>query len=193
MSAGPSINRLDDDGRGETSSTRFSVLARAAVKSTVAISIRSINRPERYARTARFSPLVSAPQCSFCELWPSGERVASFAGLYFSHPLLRALISSRTREALQAVKRRLARQERKLGNPSPDSLRAAQRKGTTATIAASDTFAASVLPIIEGYAAKGLTVRAIAEELNKRGVGTLRGGVWHRSTVVKLRQRAKGQ
>lgn len=79
MSAGPSINRLDDDGRGETSSTRFSALARAAVKSTVAISIRSINRPERYARTARFSPLVSAPQCSFCELWPSGERVASFA------------------------------------------------------------------------------------------------------------------
>ena len=37
------------------------------------------------------------------------------------------------------------------------------------------------------------SVRAIAEELNKRGVGTLRGGVWHGSTVVKLRQRAKGQ
>ena len=31
----------------------------------------------------------------------------------------RALISSRTREALQAVKRRLARQGLKLGNPSP--------------------------------------------------------------------------
>jgi DNA invertase Pin-like site-specific DNA recombinase len=105
----------------------------------------------------------------------------------------RALISSRTREALQAVKRQLARQGRKLGNPSPHSLLAAQRKGTAATIAASDTFAASVLPIIEGYAAKGLTVRAIAEELNKRGVGTLRGGVWHGSTVVKLRQRAKRQ
>jgi len=105
----------------------------------------------------------------------------------------RALISSRTREALQAVKRRLARQGLKLGNPSPHSLRAAQRKGTAATIAASDTFAASVLPIIEGYAAKGLTVREIAEELNKRGVGTLRGGVWHGSTVVKLRQRAKRQ
>jgi hypothetical protein len=45
--------------------------------------------------------------------------------------------------------------------------------------------------MIEGYAAKGLTVREIAVELNKRGVGTLRGGVWHGSTVVKLRQRAK--
>ena len=105
----------------------------------------------------------------------------------------RALISNRTREALQAVKRRLARQGLKLGNPSPRSLRAAQRKGTAATIAASDTFAASVLPMIEGYAAKGLTVRQIAVELNTRRVETLRGGVWHGSTIVKLRQRAKRQ
>lgn len=104
----------------------------------------------------------------------------------------RALISSRTREALQAVKRKLARQGRRLGNPNPQSLREAQRKGAAATKSASDTFAASVLPIIEGYTAKGLTVREVAEELNKRGVTTLRGGAWHGSTVVKLRQRAQG-
>jgi hypothetical protein len=36
-----------------------------------------------------------------------------------------------------------------------------------------------------------LPVREIAEELNKRKVETLRGGAWHGSTVVKLRQRAK--
>jgi DNA invertase Pin-like site-specific DNA recombinase len=105
----------------------------------------------------------------------------------------RALISSRTREALQAVKRKLAREGLKLGNPSPRSLRAAQRKGAASTKATSDTFAASVLPMIERYAAKGLTVRQIAVELNKRRVETLRGGVWHGSTVVKLRQRAKRQ
>ena len=104
----------------------------------------------------------------------------------------RALISSRTREALQAVKRKLARQGRRLGNPHPQKLREAQRKGAAATKATSDTFAASVLPIIEGYTAKGLTVREVAEELNKRGVTTLRGGAWHGSTVVKLRQRAQG-
>jgi len=102
----------------------------------------------------------------------------------------RAMISVRTREALQARKRALALQGRKLGNPSPRSLRAAQRKGAASNKTAADTFAASVLPMIEGYAAKGMTVREIAVELNKRGVGTLRGGVWHGSTVVKLRQRA---
>lgn len=104
----------------------------------------------------------------------------------------RALISSRTKEALQAVKRRLARQGRKLGNPHPTKLREAQRKGAASTRTASDRFAASVLPIVEGYTAKGLTVREVAEELNKRGVTTLRGGAWHASTVVKLRKRVLG-
>lgn len=98
----------------------------------------------------------------------------------------RAMIATRTREALAALKRRGV----KLGNPSPHSLRTAQLKGTAATIAASDTFATSVLPMIEGYAGKGFTVREIAEELNRRKVDTLRGGRWHASTVVKLRKRA---
>jgi DNA invertase Pin-like site-specific DNA recombinase len=101
-----------------------------------------------------------------------------------------AMISSRTREALQAVKRRLARQGRKLGNPHPESLRDAQRKGAAATKATSDAFAASALPIIEGYAARGLTVHEIAAALNKSGTTTLRGGSWQGSTVVKLQKRA---
>ena len=99
----------------------------------------------------------------------------------------RALISNRTREALQAMKRRGVM----LGNPSRKSLKAAALKGAAANKALSFAFASSVLPIIEGYVAKGFTVREIAEELNKRGVETLRGGSWHGSTVVKLRQRAK--
>lgn len=89
----------------------------------------------------------------------------------------RTMISSRTREALQAVKRRRARRE-------------AQRKGAAATKATSDAFAASALPIIEGYVARGLTVREIAAALNKSGTTTLRGGSWHGSTVVKLQKRA---
>lgn len=99
----------------------------------------------------------------------------------------RAMISNRTREALAALKRG----GKKLGNPSRKSLKAASQKGAAVNKAISDTFATAVLPIIEGYAAKGLTVREIAEELNKRKVETLRGGAWHGSTVVKLRQRAR--
>jgi DNA invertase Pin-like site-specific DNA recombinase len=104
----------------------------------------------------------------------------------------RAMISSRTQETLQAVRRRLARQGRKLGNPHAKSLREAQRKGAVTTKATSDAFAASALPIIEGYAARGLTVREIAAALNKSGTTTLRGGSWHGSTVVKLQKRVIG-
>lgn len=103
----------------------------------------------------------------------------------------RALIASRTRDALQAVKRRLAKEGKKLGNPNPKALREAQRKGSAATQAVSGTFARSVLPIIEGYKQRGLTVRQIADELNGRSVPTLRGGAWHPSTIVKIQRRAR--
>lgn len=101
----------------------------------------------------------------------------------------RALIASRTRDALQAVKRRLAKEGKKLGNPNPRAFREAQRKGAASTQAVSGTFARSVLPIIEGYKQRGLTLRQIADELNSRSVPTLRGGVWHPSTIVKIQQR----
>lgn len=103
----------------------------------------------------------------------------------------RALIASRTRDALQAVKRRLAKEGKKLGNPNPKALREAQRKGAAATQAVSGTFARSVLPIIEGYKQRGLTLRQIAGELNNRSVPTLRGGSWHPSTIVKIQHRAR--
>jgi DNA invertase Pin-like site-specific DNA recombinase len=103
----------------------------------------------------------------------------------------RKLISSRTREALQAVKVKLAEQGKKLGNPR--NLHQAQRKGAAATKAASDSYARSVLPMIEGFKQRGMTLQQVAEELNRRSVPTLRGGDWHPSTLVKIQQRASSR
>jgi DNA invertase Pin-like site-specific DNA recombinase len=97
----------------------------------------------------------------------------------------RQMIALRTREALRALKLKGV----KLGNL--DSLLEAQRKGSAATKAASDSFALATLPIVEAYQSRGMTVREIAAELNKAGVKALRGGRWHGSTVVKLLQRAE--
>lgn len=97
----------------------------------------------------------------------------------------RQLIALRTRDALRALRQRGV----KLGNLQ--SLPEAQRKGSAATKASSDTFATSALPLIQTYQQKGLTVRHIAAELNKAGVRTLRGGQWHASTVVKVLKRVK--
>lgn len=97
----------------------------------------------------------------------------------------RRLISNRTKDALQALKRRGV----KLGNPHHKSLVAASKKAAETRQGLSDEFAASMLPIIRGYQQGGLTIRQIALELNKRNLPTMRGGEWHPSTVANVLKR----
>lgn len=92
----------------------------------------------------------------------------------------RALISERTRAALARAKTNGVR----LGNPHLADVAA---KGTAATKAQADSFAANLLPLIRQLQASGITtIRAIADELNARGVRTARGGTWHPATVHGL-------
>jgi DNA invertase Pin-like site-specific DNA recombinase len=96
----------------------------------------------------------------------------------------RALISSRTRQALSAAKARGVT----LGNPK---LHAARRSAVEAVSAEADRFAANVLPIIrEAQKAGATTLREIAAALNARGVATARGGQWHAKSVSNILQRA---
>jgi DNA invertase Pin-like site-specific DNA recombinase len=93
----------------------------------------------------------------------------------------RRLISERTRAALAQKKLQGAR----LGNRT--SLAEASTKGIEANRKAADAFAANVLPIVKKIKASGITTpKAIAAELNARGVRTARGGSWHDSTVRNL-------
>src|SRR4051794_19133077 len=90
----------------------------------------------------------------------------------------RAIISARTRAALQAKKARGAL----LGNRT--NLAEAQAKGAASTQAASDQFAANVLPVIRQIQATGVTtLDGLADALNARGTPTARGGTWHGMTV----------
>jgi len=85
----------------------------------------------------------------------------------------RAMISERTRVALAHAKDRGV----VLGNRT--NLTEAATKGSDAC-ASTDPFAGQLQ-------ASGIkTVRALAAELNARGVRTARGGVWHPTTVHKL-------
>jgi len=96
----------------------------------------------------------------------------------------RALISARTKAALQAKRAAGA----KLGNRT--NLSEAQKIGAAANARAADTFAANVLPIIRSIEAAGMTtLRDIAETLNARGVQTPRGGDWHARSVSRLLKR----
>ena len=96
----------------------------------------------------------------------------------------RALISTRTRQALSAAKARGVT----LGNPR---LHAARKSALDTVRTEADRYAANVLPIIrEAQKAGARTLREIADALNARGIATARGGQWYAQTVANILQRA---
>ncbi len=73
----------------------------------------------------------------------------------------------------------------RFGNPA--NLREAASRGHVAQAERADAFAATILPIIEGIRADGVTsMNGIARKLNQRGVETARGGRWAAMTVKRI-------
>lgn len=110
----------------------------------------------------------------------------------------RALISQRTKAALQVTRRRIQEQGyhttqhgttvTRLGHPDPT---ASVANATRAAVMRADQTAAMVLPIIEQVRASGVrTLDGIAKALNARGIKTSRGYEWSSTQVrrVLLRQ-----
>lgn len=94
-------------------------------------------------------------------------------------------ISQRTKEALQAAKRRGVL----LGASLPacrNLTTAARRRGATATKAKAAIFYADVLPTIRDRRTAGATLDAIAAELNANGSVTQRGLPWTAVAVYRL-------
>ena len=106
----------------------------------------------------------------------------------------REAISQRTKAALAAAKARGV----KLGNPKPETARfldrtaatAAGVKGGASARESADRFAELIRPLLEGDLA-GLSANAAAQELNRRGVQTARGGSWTAGSVLNLKARLK--
>jgi len=102
----------------------------------------------------------------------------------------REAISRRTKEALAAAKARGV----KLGNPNGAAALKRAGKGGDAlratVVANADAHAADLADVLRDIRAQGhVTLRAIAAELNQRGVLTRRGGKWHVSSVRNLVRR----
>lgn len=96
----------------------------------------------------------------------------------------RALISTRTRQALTAAKARGVI----LGNPR---LHVARKTAAGVVTASAYRFAANVIPLIrEAQKAGATSLRDIAAALNSRGIATARGGRWHAKSVSNILERA---
>jgi DNA invertase Pin-like site-specific DNA recombinase len=100
------------------------------------------------------------------------------------------LISERTKAALAAAKARGV----KLGNPNGARALRGKQTGNAHAVAAvkanAERRAGNLVAIVNDIRSQGLTsVRAIAAELNARGVLTPRGGEWHPTSAARLLSR----
>jgi DNA invertase Pin-like site-specific DNA recombinase len=103
----------------------------------------------------------------------------------------REMISKRTKEALAAAKARGV----KLGNPNGAAPLRRAGKGTVAAVAAIKANAAhralDLAGTVAAIRAAGVTsLQGVADELNRQGMTTARGGRWHAATVQRLEARA---
>jgi len=98
----------------------------------------------------------------------------------------RRLIAERTKAALAAKKAAGAR----LGNKA--NLQQAGSVGRASQSRAANQFAIGVLPILAAVRkADAESLADIADALNERGVRSMTGGKWHRSSVRNLLVRAQ--
>jgi DNA invertase Pin-like site-specific DNA recombinase len=101
----------------------------------------------------------------------------------------RRMISERTKAALQAAKARGV----KLGNPTrkpPPATAETRKRGADAGAAQAQAFAERLRPVLASF--DGLSARAQARELDRRGIATARGGKWTARSVIDVRARLVG-
>ena len=146
-----------------------------------------IAKLDRLSRNAAFLLTLRDSGVSFlaCDMPEANDLTVGIMALVAEAE--REAISRRTKEALAAAKARGV----KLGNPNgAAALRRAGEGGEALreTVARNaDDFAADLAPVIAEIRSGGATsLRAMADELNRRGIVTRRGARWHVSNVRNL-------
>jgi DNA invertase Pin-like site-specific DNA recombinase len=146
-----------------------------------------IAKLDRLSRNAAFLLTLQASGVRFvaCDMPEANDLTVGIMALVAQQE--REAISRRTKEALAAAKARGV----KLGNPNgAAALRRAGESGVAlrqAVTSNADVFAQSLVPVLATIRSEGhMTLRAIAEQLNIRGIRTRRGGRWHVSNVRNL-------
>ncbi|SDY93266.1 recombinase family protein [Citreimonas salinaria] len=146
-----------------------------------------IAKLDRLSRNAAFLLTLQASSVRFvaCDMPEANNLTVGIMALVAQQE--REAISRRTKEALAAAKARGVT----LGNPNgAAALRRAGKGGVALREAVrgnADAFAQELAPVVAEIRAAGHTsLRAMAAELNARGISTRRDGLWHVSNVRNL-------
>lgn len=149
-----------------------------------------IAKLDRLSRNAAFLLTLQGSGVRFlaCDMPEANDLTVGIMALVAQQE--REAISRRTKEALAAAKARGV----KLGNPNgAAALRRAGKGGVAlrqAVASNAEAFAQTLAQVLGSIRAEGHdSLRAIAEELNVRGIQTRRGGRWHVSNVRNLLER----
>ena len=145
---------------------------------------------DRLARDAHFLLGLQKAGVKFvaADMPEANEAMVGFMAIFAQYE--RDLISKRTKEALAAAKARGV----KLGNPNGAAPLRRAGKGTAAALAAvkgnADRRALDLAGTVAAIRSSGATsLQKVADELNRQGITTARGGRWHSSTVRDLEMR----
>lgn len=155
-----------------------------------------IAKLDRLARSVRFIAELMESGVEFvaCDLPAANRFTLHVMAAMAEHE--RVMIAERTRAALAAKKARGA--QLGFANPKRMDAGACGAKGRAKAVAAAATLrveraearAQDIRPVIEDVQAAGITsLRGIADELNRRGERTARGGLWQAESVRRVLRR----
>jgi DNA invertase Pin-like site-specific DNA recombinase len=149
-----------------------------------------IAKLDRLSRNAAFLLMLRDSGVRFvaCDMPEANDLTVGIMALVAQQE--REAISRRTKEALAAAKGRGV----KLGNPNgAAALRRSGQGGALlrrTVVSNADAFAQTLASVLASIRSEGhTTLRAIAEQLDTRGIRTRRGGRWHVSNVRNLLNR----
>jgi len=139
-----------------------------------------IAKLDRLARNVHFISGLMESKVQFvaCDLPEANQLTLHIMAAFAEHEARR--ISERTRDALAAAKARGV----VLGATGPANL----KRHTEQRQAAACAFSARLMPLLNGFAAQGLSRRAMVAALNDLGIKATRGGAWTLGQIQRIVQ-----
>ncbi|NVZ11715.1 recombinase family protein [Allochromatium humboldtianum] len=173
-----------ETGKGSDALERRPVLASALKEAKRADAAIVVAKLDRLARDVHFVSGLMTKRVPFVSVEHGIDADPFMLHLYAAlAEKERAMISERTKAALEAAKARGV----VLGNTT--NLPEARAKGHETNRRHADSFAEKLRPTMQPMLDAGLSYREIARRLNAMGVPTAREGIWAARTVSNIAQR----
>lgn len=170
-----------ETGKGSDALERRPQLARALAEAKLAGGAVCVAKLDRLSRDVAFIAGLMAQKVPFVVAELGADADPFMLHLYAAlAEKERNLISVRTRDALRAARERGVALGGWRGGPVVD-----QRLGTDAAKRAADEFARTLAPIVCPMRQAGLSLRAIADALQAKGIQTARRGSTWTPTAVR--------